>query len=259
LGPILDDRFANVYEEAEEDGQEENDNEDEDEEDVDDLIDQNPVRDCSPFSPFDTIPQPRYLRSPRVSQQNDFVMEGLEEAEDEGEVNFHEENGYEEDYMTDQMEFGVEGDFYPEGDDTPDTKSEIPIVEVLSAALCAAGYGSIGRFLHQWLPQRAMCESVLRASMQDKGISEDMLWERRKALLQQLTKQVKTGSLMTTEMLFLRFTQFVEVQELEPQDRVADKPWIRLTAAEKARIRRELNDYKLAEMPVHEASRQNTR
>ncbi|XP_018653451.1 hypothetical protein Smp_164020 [Schistosoma mansoni] len=38
---------------------------------------------------------------------------------------------------------------------------------------------------------------------------------------------------MTQEMFMLRFSEFVEVQELEPCDRSADKPWIRLTSKDK--------------------------
>ncbi|CAB4065321.1 KATNA1 [Lepeophtheirus salmonis] len=42
-------------------------------------------------------------------------------------------------------------------------------------------------------------------------------------------------------------------------DRRADKPWTRLTAKDKASIRKELNDFKSTEMDVHEESRHLTR
>ena len=42
-------------------------------------------------------------------------------------------------------------------------------------------------------------------------------------------------------------------------DRRADKPWTRLTPKDKANIRKELNDYKSAEMDVHDESRHLTR
>ncbi|TGZ68561.1 hypothetical protein CRM22_004177 [Opisthorchis felineus] len=65
--------------------------------------------------------------------------------------------------------------------------SEIPIVEVLSGALCAAGYGMVGRLLEFWLPQRTFCENLLLSS----GISElsdDLAWQRRKAILRELAR-----------------------------------------------------------------------
>ncbi|GAA51350.1 phosphatase and actin regulator 3 [Clonorchis sinensis] len=138
--------------------------------------------------------------------------------------------------------------------------SEIPIVEVLSGALCAAGYGTVGRLLEFWLPQRTFCENLLRSS----GISElsdDLAWQRRKVILRELSRSSLHTSeeSPTNEMLYLRFSKFVEVLELEPEDRTGDKPWIRLTAADKARIRRELNDYKRIEMFVHSDSKKNTR
>ena len=42
-------------------------------------------------------------------------------------------------------------------------------------------------------------------------------------------------------------------------DRKGDKPWTRLTPAEKALIRKELNDFKATEMDVHAESRIYTR
>ncbi|TPP65980.1 Phosphatase and actin regulator, partial [Fasciola gigantica] len=244
--------------------------------------DNHPLVPESPYvSSFDMIPQPVNMHSSRLTMQDDGgTEEQLREEEEEEEelyVDVADETGsdiddnncyyddddancddYRESSEADRVNSDIDDEFNVEDFEMPEETSEIPIVEVLSASLCAAGYGRVGRFLDQWLPQRAFCESLLRGSMND-GIAEDTLWERRKSLLRGLSLKVKSGCLPTTEMLFLRFTQFVEVQELEPQDRVADKPWTRLTASEKAEIRRELNDYKWAEMSVHQESRQNTR
>ncbi|CAH8865385.1 unnamed protein product [Trichobilharzia szidati] len=133
------------------------------------------------------------------------------------------------------------------------------LTEVLSPALCAAGYGPVGHLLTRWLPQRNFCE-LLIGTNESLDTSEDSKWCRRKELLKELAR---TSSMytedMTHEMFMLRFSEFVEVQELEPCDRSADKPWIRLTPKDKALIRRELNDYKMAEMDVHQDSRQFTR
>ncbi|CAH8588647.1 unnamed protein product [Schistosoma mattheei] len=133
------------------------------------------------------------------------------------------------------------------------------ITEVLSPSLCASGYGPVGHLLTRWLPQRHFCE-LLIGSNESPDTSEEAKWLRRKELLKELarTSSIYTEG-MTQEMFMLRFSEFVEVQELEPCDRSADKPWIRLTSKDKAQIRRELNDYKMAEMDVHQDSRQFTR
>ncbi|KAH8872930.1 Phosphatase and actin regulator 2 [Schistosoma japonicum] len=81
------------------------------------------------------------------------------------------------------------------------------ITEVLSPALCASGYGPVGNLLTRWLPQRNFCELLSN----------------------------NYAEVMTDEMFMLRFSEFVEVQELEPCDRSADKPWIRLTSKDKVR------------------------
>ncbi|XP_042637975.1 phosphatase and actin regulator 2 [Orycteropus afer afer] len=56
----------------------------------------------------------------------------------------------------------------------------------------------------------------------------------------------------------LRFNEYVEVTDSPDYDRRADKPWARLTPADKAAIRKELNEFKSTEMEVHEESRQFT-
>lgn len=57
----------------------------------------------------------------------------------------------------------------------------------------------------------------------------------------------------------IKFNDYVEVTEAEMYDRKGDKPWTRLTPSEKALIRKELNDFKATEMPVHEESKIFTR
>ncbi|XP_061776249.1 phosphatase and actin regulator 1-like isoform X1 [Nerophis ophidion] len=59
--------------------------------------------------------------------------------------------------------------------------------------------------------------------------------------------------------ILIRFSDYVEVSDAQDYDRRADKPWTRLTAADKAAIRKELNDFKSNEMEVHESSRHLTR
>lgn len=57
----------------------------------------------------------------------------------------------------------------------------------------------------------------------------------------------------------IKFEEYVDVYEIQYVDRKADKPWTRLTATEKASIRKELNEYKANEMEVHEESQFYTR
>uniref|UniRef100_A0A673VW98 Phosphatase and actin regulator n=1 Tax=Salmo trutta TaxID=8032 RepID=A0A673VW98_SALTR len=59
--------------------------------------------------------------------------------------------------------------------------------------------------------------------------------------------------------ILTRFSDYVEVADAQDYDRRADKPWTRLTAADKAAIRKELNEFKNTEMEVHEGSRHLTR
>ncbi|XP_003800831.2 phosphatase and actin regulator 4 [Otolemur garnettii] len=57
----------------------------------------------------------------------------------------------------------------------------------------------------------------------------------------------------------LRFNEYVEVTDAQDYDRRADKPWTKLTPADKAAIRKELNEFKSSEMEVHEESKHFTR
>uniref|UniRef100_A0A8C4QVD7 Phosphatase and actin regulator n=1 Tax=Eptatretus burgeri TaxID=7764 RepID=A0A8C4QVD7_EPTBU len=61
------------------------------------------------------------------------------------------------------------------------------------------------------------------------------------------------------ERKILRFNDYVDVEDVQEYDRRADKPWTRLTPADKAAIRKELNEFKSTEMEVHEMSRHRTR
>jgi hypothetical protein len=47
----------------------------------------------------------------------------------------------------------------------------------------------------------------------------------------------------------------VDIYDIDHYDRRADKPWTKLTPMDKAQIRKELNEFKEYEMPVHEESK----
>lgn len=108
----------------------------------------------------------------------------------------------------------------------------------------------------------------------------------------QLSQRPTVEELREAKIL-IRFSDYVEVAEAQDYDRRADKPWTRLTAADKvnlthntpewcftnpvtngyeckpnvrrclsvlqAAIRKELNEFKSTEMEVHESSRHFTR
>lgn len=102
----------------------------------------------------------------------------------------------------------------------------------------------------------------------------------------QLSQRPTVEELREAKIL-IRFSDYVEVAEAQDYDRRADKPWTRLTAADKVRmaqekpatretrqsvpnvlkclfaaqaaIRKELNEFKSTEMEVHESSRHFTR
>ncbi|GCB77678.1 hypothetical protein scyTo_0020599, partial [Scyliorhinus torazame] len=81
--------------------------------------------------------------------------------------------------------------------------------------------------------------------------------EIRRRLTRKLSLRPTVAELQARRIL--RFNEYVEVTEAQDYDRRADKPWTRLTPADKAAIRKELNEFKSREMEVHEESRHLTR
>ncbi|XP_074492384.1 phosphatase and actin regulator 1 isoform X2 [Sebastes fasciatus] len=82
--------------------------------------------------------------------------------------------------------------------------------------------------------------------------------EIKRHLSSKLSQRPTVEELREAKIL-IRFSDYVEVAEAQDYDRRADKPWTRLTAADKASIRKELNEFKSTEMDVHESSRHLTR
>uniref|UniRef100_A0A3B5B174 Phosphatase and actin regulator 4 n=1 Tax=Stegastes partitus TaxID=144197 RepID=A0A3B5B174_9TELE len=81
--------------------------------------------------------------------------------------------------------------------------------------------------------------------------------EIKRRLTRKLSQRPTVAELQARKIL--RFHEYVEVTDAQDYDRRADKPWTKLTPADKAAIRKELNDYKSTEMEVHEESRIYTR
>ena len=85
----------------------------------------------------------------------------------------------------------------------------------------------------------------------------DQVWTNLK-----IEKYVGISQYTWLKFLYLqiiKFNDYIEVTPCHEYDRRADKPWTRLTPKDKANIRKELNDYKSAEMDVHAESRHLTR
>ncbi|XP_063773540.1 phosphatase and actin regulator 2 isoform X3 [Pseudophryne corroboree] len=118
----------------------------------------------------------------------------------------------------------------------------------------------IGTKLVRRLSQRPTTEELeQRNILKQKNEEEEQ--EARKELKRRLTRKLSlrpsVAELQARRILC--FNEYVEVTDSLDYDRRADKPWARLTPADKAAIRKELNEFKSTEMEVHEESRQFTR
>ncbi|XP_050805588.1 phosphatase and actin regulator 2 isoform X2 [Gopherus flavomarginatus] len=118
----------------------------------------------------------------------------------------------------------------------------------------------IGTKLVRRLSQRPTTEELeQRNILKQKNAEEEQEARRelKRSLSRKLSLRPTVAELQARRIL--RFNEYVEVTESPDYDRRADKPWARLTPADKAAIRKELNEFKSTEMEVHEESRQFTR
>ncbi|KAK1879418.1 Phosphatase and actin regulator 1 [Dissostichus eleginoides] len=99
-------------------------------------------------------------------------------------------------------------------------------------------------------------KNILKPRNEQEEIEEKREIKRR--LTRKLSQRPTVEELRQAKIL-IRFSDYVDVSDAQDYDRRADKPWTRLTAADKATIRKELNDFKSNEMEVHESSRHLTR
>uniref|UniRef100_A0A3P8YCI5 Phosphatase and actin regulator n=1 Tax=Esox lucius TaxID=8010 RepID=A0A3P8YCI5_ESOLU len=86
---------------------------------------------------------------------------------------------------------------------------------------------------------------------------QEAIQEIKRRLSRKLSVRPTVAELVARRIL--RFNEYVECTDAKDYDRRADKPWTRLTPADKAAIRKELNEFKSKEMEVHEESKQFTR
>ncbi|XP_061901426.1 phosphatase and actin regulator 3b [Entelurus aequoreus] len=89
-------------------------------------------------------------------------------------------------------------------------------------------------------------------------IEQEERREIKQRLNRKLNQRPTVGELRDRKIL-IRFSDYVEVAKAQDYDRRADKPWTRLSAADKAAIRKELNEFKSTEMEVHSSSKHLTR
>ncbi|XP_075709538.1 phosphatase and actin regulator 4 isoform X3 [Rhinoderma darwinii] len=118
----------------------------------------------------------------------------------------------------------------------------------------------IGSQLNRRLSQRPSAEELEQRNILQLKNEADRLAERReikRRLTRKLSQRPTVAELL--ERKILRFNEYVEATDAHDYDRRADKPWTKLTPADKAAIRKELNDFKSSEMAVHDESKHYTR
>ncbi|XP_069751442.1 phosphatase and actin regulator 4-like isoform X1 [Narcine bancroftii] len=118
----------------------------------------------------------------------------------------------------------------------------------------------IGTALTRRLSQRPTAEELEQRNILKNKDEEQQQAEKReikRRLTRKLSERPTVAELQARKIL--RFHEYVEVTDAHDYDRRAEKPWTKLTPADKAAIRKELNEFKSTEMEVHEESRMYTR
>ncbi|XP_073173415.1 phosphatase and actin regulator 4 isoform X3 [Lepidochelys kempii] len=118
----------------------------------------------------------------------------------------------------------------------------------------------IGTALIRRLSQRPTAEELEQRNILQQKNEADRQAEKReikRRLTRKLSQRPTVAELQARKIL--RFHEYVEVTDAQDYDRRADKPWTKLTPADKAAIRKELNEFKSSEMQVHEDSKHFTR
>lgn len=119
---------------------------------------------------------------------------------------------------------------------------------------------AIGSKLNRRLSLRPTAEELEQRNILKQQSPDEIRQDKEKTkqtLIRKLSFRPTIDELR--ERKIIRFNDYVEVTQANDYDRRADKPWMRLTPKDKAAIRKELNEFKSAEMEVHEDSRHMTR
>ena len=120
---------------------------------------------------------------------------------------------------------------------------------------------NVRRNLTRRLSQRPTKSELQERNILPNDTAEERFRERenvKRQLSRKLSMRPTVKELIERKVL-INWHEYVEVYEVQNYDRRGDKPWTRLTPADKASIRKELNEFKATEMTVHEESRQYTR
>ncbi|KAJ8267617.1 hypothetical protein COCON_G00127890 [Conger conger] len=118
----------------------------------------------------------------------------------------------------------------------------------------------IGSTLTRRLSQRPTAIELEQRNILQPKNDADRRAERseiKRRLTRKLSQRPTVAELQARKIL--RFHEYVECTDAQVYDRRGDKPWTKLTPADKAAIRKELNEFKSKEMEVHEQSRIYTR
>ncbi|XP_078711283.1 uncharacterized protein LOC144931353 [Lampetra fluviatilis] len=121
---------------------------------------------------------------------------------------------------------------------------------------------SIGHKLVRRLSLRPTAEELEQRNILRQKNEAEEREEEKKEIKRRLSRKLSerpTVEELREKRILIRFNDYVEVAAAQDYDRRADKPWTRLSSADKAAIRRELNEFKSSEMEVHESSKQFTR
>uniref|UniRef100_A0A8C8RSW1 Phosphatase and actin regulator n=1 Tax=Pelusios castaneus TaxID=367368 RepID=A0A8C8RSW1_9SAUR len=146
----------------------------------------------------------------------------------------------------------------------------LPLKSMTKLPLTSRGVGEWERdmvqklildFFRRRLSQRPTAEELEQRNIL-KPRNEQEEQEEKREIKRRLTRKLSqrpTVEELREKKILIRFSDYVEVADAQDYDRRADKPWTRLSAADKAAIRKELNEFKSTEMEVHELSRHLTR
>ncbi|XP_038614122.1 phosphatase and actin regulator 4 isoform X1 [Tachyglossus aculeatus] len=117
----------------------------------------------------------------------------------------------------------------------------------------------IGNTLIRRLSQRPTAEELEQRNILQPNEADRQAEKReiKRRLTRKLSQRPTVAELLARKIL--RFNEYVEVTDAQDYDRRAEKPWTKLTPADKAAIRKELNEFKSSEMEVHEESKHFTR
>lgn len=285
---ISEDDYSDEEEEEEEDEEEEDEEEEEEEEEVDEDEDM-PLPEHLPLPQTQPELEPRSRRCLVGDLNVSMIPEGPDSSEgEEGDEDQHAEESDSDGpvlYKDDESDEDEEDDSPPSAlasrvkrKDTlalklssrpsaPDRQAPERTARVEHMGLSwqskeqwEAIRTQIGTALTRRLSQRPTAEELeQRNILQPKNEADRQaeVREIKRRLTRKLSQRPTVAELQARKIL--RFHEYVEVTHAQDYDRRADKPWTKLTPADKAAIRKELNEFKSSEMEVHEESRIYTR